>query len=119
MDTLDNVLEERLARLQGGESLEECLAGLPEDEALLLKKAATLRTIASTTSVSNRFAAQRHELLRLVKENNKMSSKPSSLVNIVRSRWVFPVAVASSAFAVLTCVVYFCAPDPIRRAWLA
>ena len=107
MNTLDNILEERLARLEGGEPLEVCLADLPEDDALLLKKAALLRTIASTDPLSSKFAEQRRELLRLVKENNKMSSNSSSVANKARPRWVFPVAVAGGAFAVFTCLIVF------------
>lgn len=107
MDTLDNTLEERLARLEEGKSLEECLADLPEVDALLLKKAVMLRTIASTASVSNKFAEQRRELAQLAKENNKMSSKSSSLINKPQPRWGFPVALASGALAILTCFVIF------------
>jgi hypothetical protein len=42
MDPLDDLLAERLTRLEAGEPLELCLAGLPEGEALLLKKASAL-----------------------------------------------------------------------------
>ena len=107
MESLDNRLEERLARLEGGATLEECLAGLPDDEALLLKKAAVLRSIASTASVSNKFADQRRELLQLAMEKNKKPSESQSVGSRARPRWVFPVALASGAFAVVTCLVVF------------
>jgi len=107
MDNFENTLEERLARLESGESLEACLADLPEDEARLLKKARALRTIASTASASSRLADQRRELLQLAREQNKLSSKPSSLTGKAWLRWAFPVALAGSAFVILTCFVIF------------
>ncbi|MCI0549414.1 MAG: DUF5666 domain-containing protein [Anaerolineae bacterium] len=107
MNSLDNLLEERLARLEGGEPLEVCLADLPEDEALLLKKAAMLRTMASTTSVSNKFAEQRRELLQLASQKNRTPSVASTAVSKTRTRWVFPVALAGGAFAVFTCFIVF------------
>ena len=107
MDKLDNILEKRLARLEAGEPLEVCLADLPEDEAVSLKKAAMLSTIADTAPVSNKFADQRRELLRLARENNKRSSESSSVLRKARPRWVFPVALAGGAFTIFTCLVIF------------
>lgn len=107
MNTFENILEERLARLEGGASLEECLADLPEDDALLVKKAAMLRTIAGTASISDKLAEQRRELLKLAKENDRMSSKSPSPVGKTRPQWVFPAIFAGSAMAVFTCLAIF------------
>lgn len=106
MDTLDGLLQERLAWLEAGEPLEVCLAGLPPDEATLVRKAALLRSIADTVPTSERIAAQRHELLRLVKENKKMSSQPPT-THKARPRWLLPAALASGAFTLVACVTLF------------
>ena len=106
MDMFDNLLEERLAWLERGEPLDMCLADLSEEDAVLLKKAAALRTIASSTPASNKIAQHRQELLQFARENSKMSSK-SSAGNRSRPRWLFPAALAGSAFAVFTCFVIF------------
>lgn len=107
MDQLDDKLEECFARLEGGESLEACLSDLSEDEALLLKKAAALRTIASTVAVpSAKFATQRRELLQLTKEKN-MKSSEAPIVSKTRPRWILPAALAGGSFAFFTCLVVF------------
>jgi ferric-dicitrate binding protein FerR (iron transport regulator) len=107
MDVLDDRLEESLARLEAGEPLAACLAGLPEDEALLLSNAAALRTIASTTPPSTRLAEQRRELLQLAKRSHMKSSTASSVLSRPRPKWIFPTALASGAVAMVTCLLAF------------
>jgi hypothetical protein len=107
MEMADNRLQERLARLEAGEPLETCLAGLLEDEALPLKNAAALRTIASTAPPSARLAEQRRELLQLAKRNHMKSSAVLPVLNRTRPKWVFPSVLASGAFAVFSCLLVF------------
>jgi len=107
MNISDNKLEEYLARLESGESLEACLAGLPEEEAALLKKAVTLNAIAESAPMPKGLADQRRKLLQAAKEKNMTPSKSVSLFNKPRSRWFFPVALTGSAFVIFTCMVIF------------
>jgi ferric-dicitrate binding protein FerR (iron transport regulator) len=108
MEILDNRLQERLDRLESGEPLEVCLAGLPEDETQPLRNAAALRTIASMAAPpSARLADQRRELLQLAKSSHVKSSTASSLVNGTRPKWVFPTALAGGAFALFSCLIVF------------
>ncbi|MCB9422127.1 MAG: FecR domain-containing protein [Ardenticatenaceae bacterium] len=69
MNELEERLQERLARLEAGEPLAACLAGLPEDEAALLTLAADLPqampVLDEETAVSQRAALQ-----RLVQQDN-------------------------------------------------
>jgi hypothetical protein len=113
MDDLPDLLQERLARLEGGEPLEACLAGLPEDEAALLKMVAALSQIDYPERAAERVAAQRATLLRTAKERkNTMTpeSKP-------KSRWVLP-AVAASGLAALTLICLAVAIAAAGFVWL-
>ncbi|MEK7785208.1 MAG: hypothetical protein AAB658_07270, partial [Chloroflexota bacterium] len=64
MDELHDLFQERLARLEQGEPLEACLAGLPEEEASLLKMAAQLSTVNYPEQASGSILTQRIKLLR-------------------------------------------------------
>jgi len=103
MDPLDDLLQERLARLEAGEPLEVCLAGLPEEEVKLMRKAALLHSIADTAPASEGIAAQRRELLQLVKEKRMSSQSPTA--NKARPRWLLPAALAGGAFTLVSCIV--------------
>lgn len=63
MNELEERLQERLERLEAGEPLADCLAGLPESEAALLTLAAALPentpALSEETAVSQRAALQR------------------------------------------------------------
>jgi len=107
MEIVDNRLQERLARLEAGEPVAVCLVGLPEDEALPLRNAAALRTIARTAPPSARLADQRRELLQLAKRSHMKSSAVSLVLNRTRPNWIFPSALASGAFAIFSCLLVF------------
>ena len=99
MDTLHDLFQERLARLEQGEPLEACLAGLPEEEASLLKMAAQLSTVNYPEQASDSVLAQRMKLLRatrVAKEKNAMTTRP---------RWVLPAALSGAAAFAFICVI--------------
>lgn len=101
MEELHDVFQERLARLEAGEPLEACLAGLPENEAALLKMAARLSAINYPEWTAESVVAQRAKLLRAAKERNAMSSKASK----VSPRWALPAALSGAAALALTCML--------------
>lgn len=107
MAQLDDLLEERLARLEAGEPLEACLAGLPDEEAILLKKAALLRALPETGTVPEQMAAGRQNFLRQAQETKKMTSQPSSSTARARPRWILPAALAGSALVLISCMTIF------------
>ncbi len=99
MDELHDLFQERLARLEQGEPLEACLAGLPEEEASLLKMAAQLSTVNYPEQASGSILTQRIKLLRATraaKEKNAMTIKP---------RWVLPAALSGAAAFAFICVI--------------
>ncbi len=96
MDELHDLFHERLARLEQGELLEACLAGLPEEEASLLKMAAQLSTVNYPEQASDSALAQRTKLLRAAKEKNAMTTRP---------RWVLPAALSGAAAFAFICVI--------------
>ncbi|MGQ0600268.1 MAG: DUF5666 domain-containing protein [Anaerolineales bacterium] len=102
----EDMLQECLARLEAGEPLEAYLAGLPDDDALLLKKAVRLRETTDTALTSARIAAGRRELLKLVQQKQSPPSL-STWLNKLQPRWVLPAALAGGAFAVFSCLVIF------------
>jgi hypothetical protein len=65
----EDVLHERLTRLEAGESLEICLSGLAEEEAGLLRLVAALRAVPYPDATVDAIAAQRTRLRRVVKED--------------------------------------------------
>jgi hypothetical protein len=96
MDELHDLFQERLARLEQGEPLEACLAGLPEEEASLLKMAAQLSTVSYPEQATDSVLAQRIKLLRAAKEKNTMTTRP---------RWVLPAALSGAAAFAFICVI--------------
>jgi hypothetical protein len=106
MENLDYKLQEHLQRLEGGEPLEACLLDLPGDEALSLRKASALRTIASAAPSPHRLADQRRELLQFAKKSH-MKPATAPVLNGTRPRWAFPAALAGSAFALFSCLLVF------------
>ena len=113
---LDDLLEKRLARLEVGERLEACLAGLPESEAALLKKAARLRAIPTSGLDANKAAAQRRELLQLVKEK-KMSTQSPDNPGPARPRRLLPAMLVGAAAFVLICAVLTAAVSGLGWLW--
>ncbi len=93
----EDILQERLARLEAGELLESVLSGLPEAEAELVRMAVALQAVA-TVEQSN-TAAQRQRLMRAAQENRTMSPQRP------RSSWVWPTALAGGLATALACAV--------------
>jgi hypothetical protein len=120
MSQLDDLLEERLARLEAGEPLEACLAGLPESEANLLKKAAFLRAVSDADPVADRIAAERRELLRFVEAHKAMAPRSASSAPTARPRWVLPAALAGGVFVLFTCaMIWSLLAGLVGLNWLA
>ena len=66
--TNEELLQERLARLEAGEPLEACLDGLPDDVAGAMRSAGALRSIRFPSRSAERVAAQRASLTRAAQE---------------------------------------------------
>src|SRR5574341_622524 len=116
MNSLDNVLQERLARLEAGEPLEACVAGLPEDEAILVRRAARLRATQASGLASDKAAAQRRELLKLAKEKSKMDSQSAQRPS--RPRWLLPaIGLSSVAALILVCALVASAASGLFWLW--
>jgi len=96
MDDTQELLQERLARLENGESLESCLTGLSEGEAELLRTALLLRNVDYPTRPASVVAAQRAKLLQIAKQKKPMPSN---------KRWMFPLAFSgAAALALIACL---------------
>lgn len=92
----EDLLQDRLARLETGELLEAVVSDLPPAEAELVRMAASLREVASVEQSNT--AAQRQRLVRAAKENQTMSpQKP-------RARWMWPAALVGGLATVFACV---------------
>ena len=71
----EDLLQERLDRLEGGEPLETCRVGLPDEEADLLRVAASFRSISYPSRMADHVAAQRASLLRAPIQHNRPTSQ--------------------------------------------
>ena len=89
------LLQQKLARLEAGEPLDELLAGLPESEASLLRLAAALRTLPGGLKPSG-ASAQRQALLRAATERNATPASPQPRT-AARPRWLVPAVLAGGA----------------------
>ena len=88
-----DVLQERLERLEGGEPLETCLVGLPNEEADLLKVAASFRAIPYPSRTAERAAEQRAGLLRAASQRHRqMSPKVPQPASRFPWNWTRPKA---------------------------
>ncbi|MGH2522838.1 MAG: DUF5666 domain-containing protein, partial [Anaerolineales bacterium] len=105
-DTYDG-LQDRLTRLEADEPLESLLAGLPEDEAGLLKMAAMLRALPYPGRAPNRVATQRRDLIQAATEAKRMATQPlnRNQAKPARLRWVWPAVFASGLAAAFLCVL--------------
>ncbi len=105
----EDLLQERLTRLEAGEPLEACLAGLPEEIADLLKMAAALRSISYPSRAAASAAEQREHLLRAAQERKTMSSKLPArsprIVEQIRPRLAWLAALPRPAALALTGVI--------------
>jgi hypothetical protein len=102
--TPEDRLQDRLARLEAGESLEACLAGLPEEEAGLIGAAAAVRSVVAPRRAADRVAAQRAELRRAASERRAARSQVgwrSGLARIAALPRVPALAAAGAAIFAL------------------
>lgn len=106
-------LQERLARLESGESLQAAQKGLPNEEAILLKLAAKLRAIEAPVRAKGAVAAQRRQVVRAAFERLE---KQGAAAARYRPRWILPAAVVSGAAALLVCALVTSAA--LGLAWL-
>lgn len=83
--------------------MEACLAGLPENEAALLKMVATLSKVDYPEREAGRVAAQRAKLLDAAKESRNTMALPA--FSKLKRRWVLPVAISGVAALALTCLI--------------
>lgn len=75
----EELLQARLEELEAGVPLEQCLVGVPEQEAGLLQFAAALRAMSVAERDSDTVIAQRAQLIRLaLKEKSMTDHIPSS-----------------------------------------
>jgi len=79
MNEFDNVLQERLERLEAGESLETCLAGLSPEDADLLQLAAQLQQFEVPIPAATTVLAQRAAVLAATPYPGPPTSQPEQL----------------------------------------
>lgn len=106
----EDLLQDRLIRLEAGEPLETVIADLPQVEAELVRMAASLRVAASIEQSNT--AAQRQQLMRAAKERKTMSPQKS------RPSWLWPTALAGGLATVFVCVAVV-AVGSLAWWWLA
>ena len=96
--THEDVLQERLEWLERGEPLQTCLEGLAEEDADLLRVAATFGQLAYPSRTAGRVAAQRQSLLRAARERSSTKAVQAAQVSAhSRWNWTIPVALAGAA----------------------
>ena len=113
MKGAENILQERLDRLESGKSLKAVLKGLPAGEAILLKMAAKLRAIEAPEQEKGTVAAQRRRVLRAASQVLKGEGASATQH---RPRWILPTAAASGAAALLVCALVVSVA--VGLAWL-
>ncbi len=101
----EDVLQERLEWLERGEPLQTCLDGLAEEDADLLRMAATFGQLAYPERSAGKVAAQRQGLTRAAQERNASKASPVAPVS-TRSGWKWAFAGLAGAAALL--VVFMC-----------
>lgn len=106
MNEIEEQLESRLEQLKRGQSLEQCLSGLPEEEAELLTLSVALQKTAYPIPDPDTAAAQRANLQRLAKANHLNKSPRSGFMERVKLWWheqmsARPVNWAAAASAVI------------------
>jgi hypothetical protein len=115
-------LQERLERLEAGESLEACLSGLPNDAADLLQLATTLREVQVPERDPDTVAVRRTALLKLAAKERMVDTRSTQDARRGSARsartWLAPVAVFSGAMAVV-CVCVLVAVAGAGLAWWA
>jgi hypothetical protein len=110
MNELEERLQERLERLEAGEPLADCLAGLPENEAALLTLAATLPENTPTLRVET-AVSQRAALQRLAQQNgpNLAAHQPGIITRVLawwRAQTIFQQrAVVTAVISILLVIV--------------
>ena len=105
MHVQEDNLQGRLEQLEAGQPLEACLAGLPEDEADLLKLVNALRQVPRPERDPGVVAVQRAQLLEFAAKEGKMTARSTQEAKkrSVRStpNWLGPLVAFSGALAAL------------------
>src|SRR5262245_25290930 len=99
MNMKDELLQERLTRLENGEPLAACIADLSEAEANLVRLAAVLRATPMPTRLASRVAAQRQALLTSAKEKLPMTS-PTPQPKLNR-QWLLPAGAVTAVIGLV------------------
>ncbi len=81
--SLEDQLQDRLARLENGEALGTCTAQLPADEAELLTMAVSLRAITYPAQGAESIAAQRASLLAAAAARRDAAVLPAKLLHFL------------------------------------
>lgn len=63
MNDIEQLFQDRLEQMEEGETLEACLEGLPEEEAIALRLIAAIRTLSVDDADEESIVAQRSEIL--------------------------------------------------------
>jgi hypothetical protein len=103
-----DLLQERLARLEAGESLEAVCANLPEAEAEAVRMAAGLRAIPAPERSLSAIASQRQELMRAARSFKALHTLPKTdevrrIAQPARHWW--PLAAAGGLAAMFVCAL--------------
>jgi ferric-dicitrate binding protein FerR (iron transport regulator) len=100
MDPFDNDLEARLARLEAGEPLDLALAGLPPDQAQLLRTADQMRGLPPSQPQPDKVEAQRRQYLRAA----AALRAPARRETPRRAAWLAPGLALAGMAALVVCV---------------
>src|SRR3990172_4093636 len=97
-------LQERLGRMEAGETLEAVLADLPAEEAGLVQLAAALKSVAYPGGEASLVSAQRRELLRAAQKGKTMTIQPDPAdAGGTRTRWGLPLTLLGGLAALFVC----------------
>ena len=97
-------LQERLARIEAGETLEAVLADLPAEEAGLVQLAAALKSVAYPGREASLVSAQRRELLRAAQKGKTMTIQPDPAdAGGTRTRWGLRLTLLGGLAALFVC----------------
>ncbi len=101
-----DLLQERLERLERGEPLETCLVDLPDPEADLLKVAASFRSIPYPSRMAESVAVQRANLVRAaIAHNNPASRRAPQAASHPRWSWTRPMALLGPLMLAAACAL--------------
>ncbi len=103
MNKLEDLLQERLEQLEAGQPLAVCLAGLPEEEAKLLRLTADLQALTYPLPDRETAVAQRASLQRLT-QSRQPRRAPAGWGTILADWWRAQTTARRGALAALAAV---------------